>query len=148
MWTDYTFFSRKKRGHGVMVQSRGSWRPWSGVHLLSLQQRGFVRQAPGMCIGGIPGCQKVTTWEALFIPIKMVMTWWFIIGFTTCLYIFQVAYGRIPGSNNSVLFQQNACRRYMSICAPTSSPESGRILRFRPMMLDFAHHFLCDSLEK
>ena len=51
-------------------------------------------------------------------------------------------------SNNSVLFQQNACRRYMSICAPTSSPESGRILRFRPMMLDFAHHFLCDSLEK
>ena len=31
--------------------------------------------------------------QALFSSIKMVMTWWFIIGFTTCLYIFQVEYG-------------------------------------------------------
>jgi hypothetical protein len=99
MWTDYTFFFRKKRGHGVMVQSRGSWRPWSGVHLLSLQQRGFVRQAPGMCASeaSLAAINKVTTWEALFIPIKMVMTWWFIIGFTTCLYMFQVEYGWMPG---------------------------------------------------
>ena len=118
MWTDYTFFFRKKRGHGVMVQSRGSWRPWSGVHLLSLQQRGFVRQAPGMCASeaSLAAINKVTTWEALFIPIKMVMTWWFIIGFTTCLYMFQVEYGWMPGKNHI-----NQLNEWKSLCKSCGS---------------------------
>ena len=46
----------------IAVQSQGSWRPWSGVHLLSLQQWGSVRQAPRIQASwaswASPGCHK------------------------------------------------------------------------------------------